>query len=132
MVADVGSCNYICFCKCKGLSEENISAPTTSGYSLNPQLSYLGYITRVELTESCSNEDRTTYDHEKIVNIYIVHEINKNVNNSSHATQENCLFGIVSLTKNLDIDKNKCSRYGIGFDRHGFFHSLGVELVEIS
>ena len=126
MVADVGSGNYICFCKSKGLSEENISAPTTSGYSLNPQLSYLGYIARVELTESCSKEDKTTYDHDKIVNIYIVHEINKNVNISSHAIQENCLFDIVSSTKNLDIDKNKCSRYGIEFDRHGFFHSLRV------
>ena len=30
-------------------------------------------------------------------------------------------FGAVSLTKNTDIDKNKYSGYGIGFDSHGFF-----------
>ena len=29
----------------------------------------------------------------------------------------NCLFGAVSLTKNVDIDKYKYSGYGIGFDR---------------
>ena len=31
------------------------------------------------------------------------------------------MFGAVSLTKNADIDKYKCSGYGIGFDRHGEF-----------
>ena len=34
------------------------------------------------------------------------------------------MFGAVSLTKNTDIDKNKYSGYGIGFDRRGTF-SLG-------
>ena len=41
----------------------------------------------------------------------------KNVNVSSYPTLENCLFGVVSLTKNVDIDKYKYSGYGIGFDR---------------
>ena len=31
------------------------------------------------------------------------------------------MFGAVSLTRNADIDKHKCSGYGIRFDRHGFF-----------
>ena len=31
----------------------------------------------------------------------------------------NCLFWAVSITKNTDIDKNKYSGYGIGFDRRG-------------
>ena len=30
---------------------------------------------------------------------------------------ENCLFGVVGLTKNADIDQYKYSRYGFGFDR---------------
>ena len=33
----------------------------------------------------------------------------------------NALFRAVKLTKNSDIDKYKCSGYGIGFDGHGFF-----------
>ena len=42
----------------------------------------------------------------------------------TYPTLENCLFGTVSLTKNADIDKYKCSGYDIGFDRNGGF-SLG-------
>ena len=45
-VAGVGSGNCIYFWKSKGLSGENITAPTTSNYSLNPQLSYFGTKTR--------------------------------------------------------------------------------------
>ena len=32
-------------------------------------------------------------------------------------TLVNCLLGAISITKNADIDKNKFSGYGIGFDR---------------
>ena len=34
---------------------------------------------------------------------------------------ENCLFGGVSLIKNIDIDQYKYSGHGIGFDRKGEF-----------
>ena len=36
----------------------------------------------------------------------------------------NCLFGVVKLTKNADIDKYKYSGYGIGFDLRGSFTHL--------
>ena len=39
------------------------------------------------------------------------------------------MFGAVSLTKNVDIDKYKYSGYGIGFDRHGEF-SFGNGLAK--
>ena len=48
-------------------------------------------------------------------------EINKKCNISSYPALENCLFGAVSLTKNIDIDKYKYSGYDIGFDRKEFF-----------
>ena len=38
------------------------------------------------------------------------------------------MFGAVILTKNADINKYKYSGYGIEFDRHGIFSSLGIEL----
>ena len=69
--------SYIYFWKSKGLSDENIIAPTTSDYNLNPQLSYLGNKTRVELIGSCLKQDKITYTHAKIVNIYIAYEIVK-------------------------------------------------------
>ena len=54
-------------------------------------------------------------------------EINKNFKRSRYPTLENCLFGAVKLTKHCDIDKYKYSRYGMGFNRTGFF-SLGEEI----
>ena len=106
------------FFKYKGLSDENVTAPNTIDYSLNSQLSYLGTKTRVGFKGSCSKQDKVTYVHGKVVNIYIAYEIKKNFNISSYLTLENCLFGAFSLTKNADIDKHKYSAHGIGFDTH--------------
>ena len=62
-VAGVGKGKYIHFYESKGLSDENITARTTSDYSLNPQLSYLGTKTRVEFKGSCLKQDEIGYDH---------------------------------------------------------------------
>ena len=89
--------------------------------SLLHKLGYYGIITRVTFDGSCLKQDKITYTHGKIVNIYIVYERNKNFLISNYLILENCLFGAVKLTKNNDIDKYKYSRYGIGFDRKGSF-----------
>ena len=36
-------------------------------------------------------------------------------------TLKNCLFGVVTVTKNADIDKYEYSGYGIAFDKRGIF-----------
>ena len=100
-VSGVDSGNYIYFWKSKGLSDENITAPTTNDYSLNPQLSYLGTKTRAKFKKK---QNKITCDRGKIANIYNVYEISKNYDISSYLTLENCLFGAVSLTKNANID----------------------------
>ena len=64
---------------------------------------------------------KITFSRGKIVNIYIIYEIEKSVNISSYPTLENCLFGAVKLTKHIDVDLYKYSGYGIGCDRKGFF-----------
>ena len=43
---------------------------------------------------------------------------------NTRPTLVNCLLGAVSITKNADIDKNKYSGYGTGFDR-GTIYSVG-------
>ena len=126
-VAGVGSGNYIYFWKSKGLSDENITAPTTSDYKRNAELSYFGK-TRVEFNGSCLKQNKVTFNHGKVVNIYIVYEISKSIDISNYPTLENCLFRAVSLTKNADIDKYKYSGYGIGFDRHRSFSFPGTGL----
>ena len=62
--------------------------------------------------------DKVTFNHGKVVNIYIDYEISTNVNINDYLTLENFLFGAVTLTKNADIDKYKYAGYGVGFDRH--------------
>ena len=119
-VTGAGSGNYIYSWKSKGFFDENILAPTTNDYKLNPELSFFGSKTKVEFNGSCLKQDKITYSHGKVVNIYIVYEISRNVNISDCPALENCLFGAVNLTKNADTDKYKYSEYGIGFDRHGF------------
>ena len=62
----------------------------------------------------------------KIVNIYIVYEIEKSISVTSYPTLENCLFGAVKLLKHIDVDQYKYSGYGIRFGRKGFFsHHFG-------
>ena len=113
--------------KSKGLSDENIKAPTTSTRILNPTLNFVGNKLRVKFSGNCLKQEKITFNHGKIVNIYIVYEIERSVNISSYPTLENCLFGAVELTKHVDVDLYKYSGYGIGFDRKGFF-SIGNEI----
>ena len=103
------------------MSVERLDSITASKHKITPELSFYGTKTKVEFNGSCLKQDKLTYNHGKIVNIYIVYEISQNYRISSYPTLENCLFGAVSLTKNADIDKYKYSGYGIGFDRHGEF-----------
>ena len=113
--------DHILSWKSKGLSDESIKPPSTSNKTLNPSLNYVGTKARVEFKGDCLKQDKISSDHGKVVKIYIVYEINKNVNLSSYPTLENCFFGAVKLTKHIDIDQYKYSAYGSGFDRKGFF-----------
>ena len=90
---------------------ENIKTPSATYNFLNPSLDYLGTKSRVRFRGSCLKQDKITHDHGKIVNNYIVYVIDKNDNTSSNPTLENCLFGAVSLTEN--VDRYKYSGCGI-------------------
>ena len=76
--AGVGSGNYIYFWKSKDLSDEGLDSITASNYKITPELSFYGTKTRVEFNGGCLKQDKVRYNHEKIVNIYIVYEISKN------------------------------------------------------
>ena len=93
-----------------------------SNYSVTPFLDYYyGTKTRVEFS---LKQDKVTLNHEKIVNIYTVYEINI----SDYPKLKDCLIGAVSLTKNVDIDRHGYSEYGIGFEKHGRFSFPGTGL----
>ena len=128
-IAGVGSGDYIYYWKSKGLSDENITAPSAPNNFLNLSLKYLGTKPRVRFSGSCLKQNAIIYNHGKSVNIYTVYEIYKTDNTtSSDPTLQNSLFGAVTLTKNADIDKYKYSGYGTGFDRKGSFSVPDTEL----
>ena len=93
-------------------------------------MNYAGTKTRVEFKGRWLKQDKISFDHGKLVNIYIFYEINRNFEIDSYPTLENCLFGAVKLGKHPDTDKCKHSRYGIGFDRKRFFHLI-MKLIEM-
>ena len=123
------------------MSDERINSITTTTYSITSELRYYGCKSREEFNGSYLKQDQTTFNHVKILNIYIVHEISKNINISiystlknclfgdvslTYPTVKNCLFGAVSLTKDSNIDHYKYSGHGIRFYRNGSFSFLGI------
>ena len=119
-----GNLYYVLSWTSKGLSNESIKPPTTSDNSLTPILNYYGTKTKVSFDMSCLKQDKVTFNHGKIVNIYIVYKIIRiaNINNrDDNLTVLNALFGAVSLAKNVDVNKYKYSGYVIVFDRTSIF-----------
>ena len=51
-----------------------------------PNLDYHGTQTRVEFNGSCLKQDEITFNHGKIVNIYIVYGISININITDYLT----------------------------------------------
>ena len=76
---------------------------------------------KVTFTESCFEQPKSSYTHGKLVNIYIVYELGESSSHVNVRTLKNNLFGVVTLTKNADIDKYGYSGYGIGFKRRSSF-----------
>ena len=106
------------------MSDEGIKSPSAPNSIIDPSLDYWSDKIRVKFNGSCLKQDKITYAHKTIVNIYIVYEINKNYNIDRYPTLENCLFGAVSLTKHPDLDEYKYFGYAIEFDRKEKF-SIG-------
>ena len=93
----------------------------------NPPLNYFVTKARVKFNGYFLKQEKVSFYHGKIVNIYTAYEIERNVNISSYPTLENCLFCAVKLAKHVDFHLYKYSRYGIEFDRKGYY-SIGDEV----
>ena len=101
------------------MSNEKISSTTTaSNNKFATSLVYLNAGLGVKFNRDFLKQNKVTYNHGPIVNIYIVYKSIPDTKDSS-ITLENCLSGAVRLKKNADIDKYKYSGYGIGFDSKG-------------
>ena len=80
---------------------------------------------RVEFIGSCLKQPKISYTHGKVVNIYIVYELGAASSHDNDPTLENCLFGAVTLTKNVDINEYGYSGYGITFHKRSSFSFPG-------
>ena len=54
--------------------------------------------------ESCLIKQNKFTLNKEILNIYIVYDLDSNLNNFN-PTLQNCLFGVLKITKNSDNDK---------------------------
>ena len=114
--------------KSKGLSDENLKVVSISDNALSPEINYNENKIRLNFSGSILQQKIITYNHKKVVNLYIVYKITKfHYNNNPILT--NALFGAVKITKNASIKKYNYSWYVIGFDSQGFYNhpSGGIE-----
>ena len=70
------------------MSDESIKPPSMSNKMFNPSVNYVGTKVRVKINGESLKQDKILFDHWKIVNIYIVYEVDRNVNISSYPTLE--------------------------------------------
>ena len=82
---------------------------------------------RLQFHKGCLKQpNKLINDKGHIVNVYIVYELGASSSNVNDPTKRNCLFGAITLTKNADINKCRCSGYSIEFDRRSSFSFHGV------
>ena len=96
--------------KYKGLSDKSIKHPAVSNNSLCPAINHFDIILQVKPYENCLKQEKVTFIHRKVVNVYNIYEINLWLNiQVADFALESSLFGAVKLTKNADPDKYKYS-----------------------
>ena len=84
------------------MSNEKISSTKTSNYDQSPKLIYDNARIKLNFSGDLLKQDKITYNHGPIANIYIVYRLTPKTNTSG-VTLENCLFGAVKLTKNAEL-----------------------------
>ena len=92
---------------------------------------YYGSKITLKFNKSCLKQSNTiAYDFGHIINVYIVYKVGASSSNYSDPTLKNCLFGAVTLTKNIGIEKYGYSGFGIGFDRKSSYSFPGGRFAQ--
>ena len=117
----------------KGLFHESIKPNSVSSNIINTVLlSYLDTKMRVKFNGNYLKQDKITYTHGKVVNIYIVYETFSYSSGDNYPTIESCLFGAVTLTKNADIDNYSIMIMELGLIEKEVFHfQVVIDMVKI-
>ena len=123
--------DYISSWKSKGLSSESFKPPTTSDNSLNPALNCYGTKTRVTFTGSCLKQSKISYNHGKVVNIYIIYELGASSSHFDDPILKNCLFGAVTLTKLQALINMGIPDMELDLIEEEVFHFQVVDMVKM-
>ena len=113
------------------MSSESFKAIATSDNSLNPTLNYHGTKMRLKFTWDCLKQQKITYNHGKVVNIYIVYSLGASSSNYSDPTIKNCLFGAVTLTKTQILINMGILVMELGLIEEEVFHFQVADLVKM-
>ena len=76
----------------------------------------------LEFKGAILKQNKVTYSHGSVVNIYIIYKLKPNVNANTDFAINDCLFGAIKLTKNSDPNKYKYEGYRICFDSRGTYN----------
>ena len=76
---------------------------------------------RIKITASCLKQPKISYNHGKVVDIYIVYELDASSSHINDPTLKSSLISAITLTKSDDIDKYCYSGYGIEFVRRSSY-----------
>ena len=83
------------------MSNQKISSVSNSNGAV-PKIVYDNARIEVKFNGNLLKQNKVTYNHGSIVNIYVVYRLTPKINLGP--TLQNCLFDAVKLTKNVDID----------------------------
>ena len=83
------------------MSNEKISSVTTSNSNEAPSLAYDNVRITLKFVGAFLRQDKSTYNHGPIVNIYTVYRLSPSI--TSDIILQNSLFGAAKSTKNLKI-----------------------------
>ena len=100
----------------------SVRSPAASNNSPAPVLNYINTNLEVKFDGSCLRQEKVTFTHKQVVNIYIVYEIDFWwYIRGAEFTLGNFFFVDVKLNKKADPDKYSYSGYCIEFDGRGSF-----------
>ena len=85
--------------KSKGLSNESLEIISTSDNSLTPSINYYGEKVRLKFAESVLQQKTITYNHKKVVNLYIVYRITGIHSTSNDPRLANCIIWSCCINK---------------------------------
>ena len=114
----LGFTKIVVSCKSKGLSIEKLTTSTTTNSSLSPSIQwYRDSNFCVIFKESCLKQRNATFTPRNRINLVVVYELDTwSQDLNSNFILKYCLFAVVKLAKNLDLDNYRYSGYGIGFN----------------